>query len=524
MKRNTSFARALIANYEGSPQLQKIELKRQKKNFHISQEITEYNLKKARQRSFNNNSTIHNSSSSNILNTSNYNSFNLNNSNLNNTNNLNSTYKTARTKPSISGIPIQKYKPKGPDTKVISTGENIPLHLFEISSNENNKALLIRFTKYNNETDIDNILFKFGSIRLNLFSQYISTCLSVLSDYQTILNQPIIKSIERYENTIIMQKHLLNMKKYIYNYIKQLPDNKKNKQINEYLKFLEKEIEIGKKLGVDSDTYEINYLFNFFPKGIEIIFDYEIFEFVYYNSKKNNKISGKALLPSPEFCFKLDPNKIGIKFFDFEIEIEDLEDMKHILSQIWKIIQDKLKMAQLFIEPCLAQARLDLEKKEKENENKKNKDNKFPLIDNTKNNKNNININSLNTKTNTTEMTLTNNINEINTIKKNMNMFGKKNYTFTTTNVNNNIMKNIENHFEFNKTKNSNININLHNKKQINQIMKEDNESEDKKTDVIQNEDVNDEKSQLTDNKNEFFNDENYGNINISEDIKRKKV
>ena len=511
MKRNTSFAREIISKYEGTPQVQKIELKRQKKNFHISQEINEYNLKKARQRSLNNNnSTIHNSSS-NILNTSNYNS------------NQNNTNKTTRTKPSISSIPIQKYKPKGPDTQVISTGENIPLNLFEISSNENNKALLIKFIKYNNETDIDNILFKFGTIRLNLFSQYISTCLNVLSDYQTILNQPIIKSIERYENTIIMQKHLLNMKKYIYVYIKKLPENKKNKQINEYLKFLEKEIEIGKKLGVDSDTYEINYLFNFFPKGIEIIFDYEIFEFVYYNSKKNNKISGKALLPSPEFCFKLDPNKIGIKFFDFEIEIEDLEDMKHILSQIWKIIQDKLKMAQLFIEPCLAQARLDLEKKEKENENKKNKDNKFPLIDNIKN-KNNININSLNTKTNTTEMTLTNNINEINTIKKNMNMLGKKNYTFTTTNVNNNIMKNIENHFEFNKTKNSNININLFNKKQINQIMKEDNESEDKKTDIIQNEEGIDEKSQLTDNKNEFFKDENYGNININADIKRKKV
>ena len=31
MKRNTSFARNLISNYEGSPQIQKIELKRQKK-------------------------------------------------------------------------------------------------------------------------------------------------------------------------------------------------------------------------------------------------------------------------------------------------------------------------------------------------------------------------------------------------------------------------------------------------------------------------------------------------------------
>ena len=89
------------------------------------------------------------------------------------------------------------------------------------------------------------------------------------------------------------------------------------------------------------------------------MFDYEVFESVYYNSKKNNKISGKALLPSPEFCFKLDPYKIGVKFFDFEIEIEDLEDMKQILSQIWKIIQDKLKIAKLFIEPYLAQTRLD---------------------------------------------------------------------------------------------------------------------------------------------------------------------
>jgi hypothetical protein len=239
MKRNTSFAREIISKYEGTPQVQKIELKRQKKNFHISQEINEYNLKKARQRSLNNNnSTIHNSSS-NILNTSNYNS------------NQNNTNKTTRTKPSISSIPIQKYKPKGPDTQIISTGENIPLNLFEISSNENNKALLIKFIKYNNETDIDNILFKLGTIRLNLFSQYVSTCLSVLSDYQTLLNQPIIKSIQKYENGIIIEKQLLNMKKYIHNYIKKLPDNKKNKQINEYLKFLEKEIDLGKKLGID---------------------------------------------------------------------------------------------------------------------------------------------------------------------------------------------------------------------------------------------------------------------------------
>lgn len=83
------------------------------------------------------------------------------------------------------------------------------------------------------------------------------------------------------------------------------------------------------------------------------------------------------------------------------------------MSQIWKIIQEKLKIAKLFIEPCLSQVRIDLENKQREkdkNKDIKNKDNKYHLIENIKL-KNNIN--SLNTKTNTTKMTLTNNINEI---------------------------------------------------------------------------------------------------------------
>ena len=540
MKRNSSFVRTLISNYEGSPQIQKIELKRQKKNFALGQAIDDYNLKKGRQNSFYSNTSMQNNSTTNILNTSNYNSNNTNISNKKNNmnnNNIININKTSRTKPSISSIPIQKNKPKGPDTKVISTGENIPLNLLEISSNENDKALLFKFRKNNNETDIDNILLKLGTIRLNLFSQYISTCLSVISDYRTILNQPIIKSIQKFENGIMIQKQLLNMKKYIHNYILKLPDNKKSEQIKEYLKYLEKEIDLGKKLGIDSDSYEINYLFNFFPKGIEIICDYDMFECVYYNSKKNNKISGKALLPPPEFCFKLDPDKIGIKFFDFEFEIEDLEDVKHILSQIWKLIQEKLKVAKLFIEPCLAQARIDLETREKkENEKNKNQENKNKLIENNKNK----NINSLNTKTNTNtiEMSLTNNINEIKTMNNNnVNIIGKKNYTYTTVNVNNNIIKNIEKHFISNKNSDITINDNnktkKENKKLIIPKVKEDSENEDNKNNTtIKNDennqtknilnDLDDEKSQITVDKNEYFKEENSESMNISEDIDEK--
>ena len=550
MKRNTSFARNLISNYEGSPQIQKIELKRQKKNFALGQAIDDYNLKKGRQHSFQNNSSIHNSSY-NILNTSNYNT---NNSNISVQNYNN---KTSRTKPPLSSIPVQKYKQRGPDSQIINTGENILLNLLEITSYENDKALLFKFRKNNNETDIDSILFKLGTIRINLLAKYISTCLSVISDYRTILNHPIIKSIEKDENSILIQKQLLNMKIYIYNFIKKLPENKKNEQIKEYYKYLEKEIELGKKLGVDSDSYEINYLFNFFPKGIEIICDYDMLEIVYYNSKKNNKISGKALLPPPEFCFKLDPDKIAIKFFDFEFDIEDLDDIKLIMSQIWKIIQEKLKVAKLFIEPCLSQVRIELENKEREKDKDKdkeientikNKDNKYRLIENIKL-KNNIN--SLNTKTNTTEITLTNNINEIKTMdNKNINIIGKKNYTYTTINVNNNIIKNIEKHLISNKTKNNDININNNNiennekrikldtKKIVLPLMNQDKENiedKDKKTNSknegdndVKNvlDDLDDEKSQLTENKNEFFKEDNFRSkdMNISDDINEKKL
>jgi hypothetical protein len=293
MKRNTSFARNIISNCEGSPQLQKIELKRQKKNFVLGQAIDDYNLKKRRQHSFHNNTPMHNSSS-NILNTSNYNTNNSNNTTQNNN-------KTARTKPSISSIPVQKYKQKGPNTHIITTGENIPLNLLEIVSNENDKALLFKYKKFNNETDVDSIMLKMGTIRINLLAKYISTCLSVISDYRTILNHPIIKSIEKDENSILIQKQLLNMKLYIFNFIQQLPENKKNEQIKEYSKYLEKEIELGKKLGIDSDSYEINYLFNFFPKGIEIICDYDALEMVYYNSKKIIKLVVKPSFPHLNF-------------------------------------------------------------------------------------------------------------------------------------------------------------------------------------------------------------------------------
>ena len=421
MKRNTSFARTILSNYEGSPQLQKLELKRQKNNYSISQAILDYNTKKARLRDSEYYTTSNHNSSSNIFNTSNYSTYNANTKiksiknskiNINNNNIISSNTKLPRGKPPLPGVVSPRQKNKTSRTQLISTGENIKINIFDIISNNNEKAFLFKMEKYNDEKNPDSFDVKLGNIRFNLYSNYISTCLNIFSDYKDILKQPMIKSIKNLENSILIQKELLNMKKYIYKYISNLPEEKKPIQIREYFKFLEKEIELGIKMGIDSDIYEINSLFNFFPKGIEVSFDYEVFELIYYNSKKNNKISGKALLPSPELYFKLDFDKFDIKIFDFEIELEDLDDMKHILLQIWKIIQDKINITKLFIEPCLTEIRSNLEQKQRDSAKiKSKKKNKFELIEKLKDIKN---------KNNSTNNI--NNINDINNNNKNKNL------------------------------------------------------------------------------------------------------
>ena len=212
------------------------------------------------------------------------------------------------------------------------------------------------------------------------------------------MNLPKIKSLHNYEDGIRVQKQLLALRQYIYNYTcKKIPEKKRNIQIKEYLEYLKKELDAAKNIGIDTDSFEINYLFSFFPKGLTFFANYDIFECVYYNVKKNNKISGKAIIPSPEFKFKIDTSKISIKFFDFEFEIEDLDDIKFIMTRIYKIIEEKLKTAKLLIEPCFAQVRNEMEKNEKQESKVKKKLIPNKNYNNSKNLVQNIIQNKINT-------------------------------------------------------------------------------------------------------------------------------
>jgi hypothetical protein len=425
---------------------------------------------------------------------------------------------------------------------MITTGENVKFNLFEILSTNNSinsnkeKALWFKMEKFNNENSVDTLDLKLGTLRFNLYSKYITTLLNIFSDYKDILKQPIIKHMKKAENSILVNKELLKMKKYIYNYILNLPEEKKNIQIKEYINFLKKEIEHGIKMGIESDIYEINYLFNFFPKGIEISFDYDALELIYYNSKKNNKISGKALIPSPELYFKLDFDKIDLKLFEFEIELEDLEDIKYILLKIRKTIQDKIKICKLFIEPCIKDIRFNMEQKARDSAKiKAKKKNKFDLIENLKNMKNfknkNNNITNLNVKTNTNLNSNTNketkedkkedNTNDNN--KNNIMNLKTKNLTYT-----NNDVKEIS----MNKTDIINIKTDKDNEENENinpslSIDRDEKEVRKIKINKSKNHlnDSNDESSYLVKKENKIFNDEDL-DLDISNDIKKdeKKI
>ena len=264
-------------------------------------------------------------------------------------------------------------KIKQPQTQILKSkgisiknenGTKEILNLIEINSQIQN-SFSINFIKTNDNSP-DNIKVNLGIIRLNLFPQYVSTCLSIISEYQNYMKQPQMKSPIKVSTGLKLQKQLYTMKKYIYEYLINLPNEKKNEQIKKYIEYLKEEIQRVEKIMEDDNNFEINYLFSLFSKGFEIYFNYENFECVYYNNEKGkNTILGKAIIPEIDFNCKLTSSLIYVKLFDFEFEINDLGNTKNLLNTLMKIMEDKLKTTKIFIEPCLIQMKAEMENNNK---------------------------------------------------------------------------------------------------------------------------------------------------------------
>ena len=249
----------------------------------------------------------------------------------------------------------------------------IPLNLLEVYSQQSKHSISLSLTKSNIDSKADSIKVSLGVIRLNLFAEYVASCLSIISEFSAKLKKPQIKvKNNKMTQGLKVQKQLMNMKKYIYNYLIKLPESKKTEQIKEYITYLQKEINQSTALITNSENFEINYLFSMFSKGIDFNLDYENFECVYYKKgiqgDKSHKILGKAVVPQIGMCFKLTLSRIFVKFFDFEFEINDLENSKNLMTTLFKILEEKLKTSTIFIEPCLRELRAEIEKKTQDQE------------------------------------------------------------------------------------------------------------------------------------------------------------
>ena len=347
--RNVSFAKNLIDGYETNSLQNRRYQRKKDKEMNISQAINDYNSYKIYEKSKNKFRTSHSP------------------------------------QPSLSSSRFNLRESRFGINPVSARNKNTPLNLLEIFSNTEVGALSIKFTKYNNPITIDNLAIQIGTIRLNLFVNYLLDILRILSDFKKATNIPKIAKSEG--PNADSKKIILEIQEYFYKYItEKMPDKDKTESVIEYMEYLRKEIRSKKKFSSKPQHYDLNQIFTVFPKGFDFHFDYENIELVAYD--KNNIVSTKMIIPSNEFIFGINFTKIFIKLLDLEMDISDLNRCESIIDQLKGLAEDKFKVVQIVLKPCYKEIKEGIEPLLKDNEEE------YKQI--LKNANNNINLNNNN--------------------------------------------------------------------------------------------------------------------------------
>ena len=353
--RNVSFAKNLIDGYEANSLQNRRYQRKKDKEMNISQAINDYNSYKIYEKSKNKFRTSHSP------------------------------------QPSLSSSRFNLRESRFGINPVSARNKNTPLNLLEIFSNTEVGALSIKFTKYNNPITIDNLAIQIGTIRLNLFVNYLLDILRILSDFKKATNIPKIAKSEG--PNAVSGKIILEIQEYFYKYItEKMPDKDKTESVIEYMEYLRKEISSKKKFSSKPQHYDLNQIFTVFPKGFDFHFDYENIELVAYD--KNNIVSTKMIIPSNEFIFGINFTKIFVKLLDLEMDISDLNRCESIIEQLKGLAEDKFKVVQIVLKPCYKEIKEGIEPLLKDNEEEykqilKNANNNINL------NNNNDNINAM---------------------------------------------------------------------------------------------------------------------------------
>jgi len=358
--RNVSFAKNLIDNYETNPLQNKRYERKKNKEMNISQAINDYNSYKIFEKS---------------------------------KNNITNNNRFSRSPPPLSSSRFNLRESQfGINPKDIR-GKKVPLNLLEIFSNTEIGALSINFTKYNNPITIDNLAVQIGTIRLNLYVNYLLDILRILSEYQKATMIPKIVKSEQPSSP--GGKIMLDIEEYFYDYMNKIPNKEKTESIMEYMDYLKKKISAKKKFSSKPEHFILNQIFEIFPKGFDFVFDYENIEIVAYD--KNNSVSSKVIVPSNECIFGINFSRIFVKLLDLEVEVTDINKIESILNQLKELAEDKFKVVQIVIEPCYKQIKEGIEPILKDNQQEYRRILRNNNVNNANNNKNNnININNIN--------------------------------------------------------------------------------------------------------------------------------
>jgi hypothetical protein len=268
--------------------------------------------------------------------------------------------------------------------------DRINLYLLEMTSNQtghstNSSSSVINF-KFSKTHNKEALNIHLGSTRVNLTQEYKNFLVHLIADYAT-LNLNKFKSMYQFDKSVILdstklknEKSLLHLKNLILEKItsdRNFTSNIQNRKVEsimgsgsnpnqttqseviDYISYLKRDLSGFDRKLLDEGKFEVNYIFGFFNKNLEINFIHHDINLIFYTKDLNNLLS-KVKLPNFNLKFQLNNSSTNnsdeacyLKFMDFEMTLNDLNEAREIINNILTLAEDRLKGNLIFIEPVI---------------------------------------------------------------------------------------------------------------------------------------------------------------------------
>lgn len=235
-----------------------------------------------------------------------------------------------------------------------------------VTTNLSNSCLSIRISKsvVNKKPNLS-VNMNIGIIRLSMLDKNLESALNILFDYKT--ENSLEKKLKENEKSFLFKNKLFgvadlnynrqiyDMKYFVMHKLKnKIQSKEKEKQFFnpdnvEYYNYVKKDLDKYDHNFLNYGNFELNYLFSKFQsQSLEInlnLNEINIANLAFEDDTQKNIIRyGKIKIPKNFMKFSYTPQKhLSIKFFDFEIEFSESERLRRNLTEVIKILEEKLE-------------------------------------------------------------------------------------------------------------------------------------------------------------------------------------